>query len=53
MQHARVFFIQLGATMASAGILVGFVAFTTIPWNLGQHPGEVHQSPKNEIWHVT
>ncbi|MDT8990496.1 hypothetical protein RQP54_06410 [Curvibacter sp. APW13] len=44
MSKNTAFAFQLGATVAATLFFVASVAFATIPWNLGQHPGEPHQA---------
>ena len=53
MLSNRIFFLQFGVTVAATLFVVAGVAFATIPWNLGQHPGEAHRVVPNEPQHLT
>ena len=53
MTTPRAFVLQLGVTVAATLFVVASVAFATIPWNLRQHPGDVHRTVPNEPQHLT
>jgi hypothetical protein len=53
MHSDRAFFLKFGVTVTASLFVVASVAFATIPWNLGQHPGEAHRTVQNEPQHLT
>jgi hypothetical protein len=54
LMHAhRAFILKFGVIVATTLFVVASVAFATIPWNLGQHPGEAHRTLQNEPQHLT